>query len=97
MIRQTQKNLETFFQCCSKPIEKVLSSYADNVTCQFKNFYEVEMAANLLQNGNSNDVIYKFRSSKIFCKFGFNKVLNIIMAYLLSFFYFLHMYINNNN
>ncbi len=60
MIRQTQKNLETFFQCCSKPIEEVLGSYADNVTCQFKNFYEVEMAANLLQNGNSDDVIYKF-------------------------------------
>ena len=57
MIKQTQKNLETFFQCCSKPIEKILSNYVNDMSCSFKNFYEVEMAANLLQTG---DVIYKF-------------------------------------
>lgn len=62
MANQTQENYQTFFQCCAKPIEKIFNKYIHQVndielSCQFKNFYEIEMAANLLKN---QDAIFKF-------------------------------------
>ncbi|MGN1125067.1 MAG: FliM/FliN family flagellar motor switch protein [Candidatus Gastranaerophilaceae bacterium] len=61
MIKQTQKNLETFFLSCSEPIENVLKSFLDsdtcpNLSCKFNEFSEVEMAKELIQDG---DVLYK--------------------------------------